>query len=147
MSLKQQLQPAAAAGLDHWHAMVAKADLKELATLLHPDAVFRSPMAHKPYPSAQAVALILNTVMGVFSNFQYHRQFASEDGLSAVLEFSANVGDRSLKGIDIIRFDGNGKIVDFEVMVRPMSGLQALGARMAQQLGAILPGYQAVQIK
>ena len=39
---------------------------------------------------------------------------------NVVLEFSANVGDKSLKGIDMIRFNEQGKIVDFEVMIRPM---------------------------
>ncbi|MNF19122.1 hypothetical protein D3C80_2236600 [compost metagenome] len=55
-----------------------------------------------------------------------------------VLEFSARVDGRDLKGIDMIRFDEQGKIVDFEVMVRPMSGLQALGEEMGRRLGAYL---------
>jgi len=53
-----------------------------------------------------------------------------------VLEFSARVGDRELKGIDMIRFDDEGKIVEFEVMIRPMSGLQALGDEMKRRLAA-----------
>ena len=51
-----------------------------------------------------------------------------------MLEFSARVGDRQLKGIDMIRFDEAGLITDFEVMVRPMSGLQALGEEMGRRL-------------
>jgi hypothetical protein len=86
-------------------------------------------MAHTPYPGAQAVQLILGTVMQVFQDFTYHRQLASADGLSVVLEFSANVNGKELKGIDLIQFDDDGKIVDFEVMVRPMSGLQAWATR------------------
>ncbi len=143
MNLEQKLQASSAASLQQWHAMVASADLSQLGTLLHPQAVFHSPMAHKPYASAQAVSLILNTVMGVFSDFKYHRQFASADGYSVVLEFSARVGDKQLKGIDLIEFDADGKIVDFEVMVRPLSGLQALGAEMGQRLAAYLPAFQA----
>jgi hypothetical protein len=139
MHPKPPLQSAALATLEQWHAMVARRDLSELGTLLHPDAVFRSPMAYQPYPGAKAVSLILNTVMGVFSDFTYHRQLASVDGLSVVLEFSANVGDKTLKGIDMVQFDADGKIVDFEVMVRPMSGLQALGAEMGKRLAAFAP--------
>ncbi len=145
MTSELKLQPAVAASLAKWHEMVAQRDLSTLSALLHPNAVFRSPMAHKPYASAQAVALILNTVMTVFSNFVYHRQLATADGLSVVLEFSANVGDKALKGIDLIAFDEQGLIVDFEVMVRPMSGLQALGAEMGQRLSAYLPAYKAAQ--
>ena len=52
-----------------------------------------------------------------------------------VLEFSARVGDKQLKGIDLIRFDSDGKIVEFEVMIRPLSGLTALAQAMAAKLG------------
>ncbi|WP_061238069.1 nuclear transport factor 2 family protein [Ectopseudomonas composti] len=138
MSLDAQLNPAAAATLARWHQFVAAKDLSALPELLHPQALFRSPMAHTPYPGAQVVNLILNTVLKVFEDFAYHRELASTDGLNVVLEFSARVGGRELKGIDMIRFDESGRIVEFEVMVRPMSGLQALGAEMAQRLAPFL---------
>lgn len=142
----RHLHPAAARTLAAWHDMIARNDLAGLDALVHPDAVFRSPMAHKPYASAQAVVLILRTVATVFQGFTYHRQLASDDGLNVVLEFSARVsgsqGERELKGIDLIRFDAEGRIVDFEVMVRPASGLQALGEQMALRLAAVLPAYK-----
>jgi hypothetical protein len=137
------LKPAAAASLALWHEMVSLTDLGRLPTILDDGAVFRSPMAFKPYVSAAAVNLILNTVMKVFSHFEYHRQLVSDDGLNVVLEFSAMVGDKQLKGIDMIRFDEAGKIVDFEVMIRPFNGLQALGAEMGARLAAYLPAYKA----
>ena len=139
------LQPAVAASLAQCHSFVAQRDPSKLPALLHPNAVFRSPVAHSPYASAQAVTLILTTVMQVFSDFTYHRQLASADGLSVVLEFSAKVGGKELKGIDLIAFDASGLIVDFEVMVRPLNGLQALGAEMGQRLAAYLPAYKAAQ--
>jgi len=99
-------------------------------------------MAFRPYHSAEVVALILRTVSGVFRNFTYHRSLFSEDGLNVVLEFSAEVNDRQLKGIDLIRFDAAGLIVDFEVMVRPFSGLQALGEEMGKRLATVLPAFK-----
>jgi hypothetical protein len=133
--------PPVAATLANWHRMVASRDLSELSQLLHPEVTFRSPMAFKPYASAKAVNLILSTVIGVFEDFAYHRELATDDGLNAVLEFSARVGDKQLKGIDLIRFDAEGRIVDFEVMVRPLSGLQALGEQMGQRLGPLLAAF------
>ncbi|CAD5109769.1 nuclear transport factor 2 family protein [Zestomonas carbonaria] len=133
-----QLQPNAAATLAKWHELIAAHDLSGLPGLLHPGAVFRSPMAHKPYEGAPVVSLILNTVLKVFEDFTYHRELSSADGLSVVLEFSARVGDRQLKGIDMIRFDESGKVVEFEVMIRPMSGLQALGEEMGRRLAPLL---------
>ncbi|MBU3055198.1 nuclear transport factor 2 family protein [Pseudomonas indica] len=132
------LHPQAAASLQHWHGMIDRHDLSSLPELLAESVVFRSPMAHTPYPGAPVVSTILNTVLQVFEDFRYHRQLATADGLSVVLEFSARVNGRELKGIDMIRFDEQGKIVEFEVMVRPMSGLQALGEEMGRRLGAYL---------
>ena len=137
------LHPAVAQSLAAWHRMLAAKDLKDLPAILHPDAVFRSPMAYPPYQSAQAVALVLNTVIQVFENFAYHRELAGADGLNVVLEFSASVSDKQLKGIDLIRFDTLGKIVEFEVMVRPLTGLQALGLEMGKRLGQQLPAFKA----
>lgn len=142
MSLDTQLQPAAAASLQRWHRLIAAKDLRDLPELLNPEAVFRSPMAFKPYEGAPMVNLILNTVLKVFEDFAYHRELATADGLSVVLEFSARVGERQLKGIDMIRFDEAGRIVEFEVMIRPMSGLQALGEQMAQRLAPLLAAAQ-----
>jgi hypothetical protein len=132
------VQPPVAEALDKWHAMLLAGDLRALSELLHPQAVFRSPMAFKPYEGAPMVSLILNTVFQVFEGFVYHRELSSDDGLSVVLEFSAKVGERELKGIDMIRFDAGGKIVEFEVMIRPLSGLQALGEEMGRRLAPFL---------
>ncbi|SFF61120.1 SnoaL-like domain-containing protein [Duganella sp. CF458] len=138
-----QLQPAVAESLERWHKMVASGDLSTLPSIVDAEAVFRSPIANKPYASRQAVVLVLNTAYQVFENFAYHRQLASDDGLNVVLEFSANVGDKQLKGIDFIRFNEAGKIVDFEVMVRPLSGLQALGEAMGARIGAQVGAFKA----
>ncbi len=79
-------------------------------------------------------------MLKVFEDFRYHRELASAQGSDVVLEFSARVGERELKGIDMIRFDEAGKIVEFEVMIRPMSGLQALGDEMKRRLAAFTAG-------
>ena len=145
MSENSQLQAAAAATLAQWHALMQNNDLRSLPELLHPQAVFRSPMAYKPYAGAPMVSLILNTVSKVFVDFAYHRELASADGLSVVLEFSAKVNGKDLKGIDLVQFDADGKVVDFEVMVRPLSGLQALGEEMGKRVAPFMAAYQASQ--
>ncbi|BBP70220.1 hypothetical protein PHLH6_22240 [Pseudomonas sp. Seg1] len=132
------LRPNVAESLNRWHEMIRTGDLSALPALLDANAVFRSPMAHTPYPGAPVVSMILNTVFEVFEDFRYHRELSTADGLNVILEFSAKIGSKELKGIDMIRFDESGKIVEFEVMVRPLSGLQALGEQMGQRLGAYL---------
>ena len=141
--MSAQPHPAVAATLARWHAMIASGDLAELPSLIAADAVFRSPVAHKPYPGRAAVVLILRTVLGVFEDFTYRRQLVGDDGLDVALEFSAEVQGKQLKGIDLIRFDEAGLIVDFEVMVRPMSGLAALGEEMGRRVAPMLPALQS----
>ncbi|MEY4909790.1 MAG: hypothetical protein RL260_3508, partial [Pseudomonadota bacterium] len=144
-TLSESLPAPVAQSLAHWHRMVAQGDLSELGAILHRKAVFRSPMAHTPYPGAQVVQLILSTVSQVFDDFTYHREMASADGQSVMLEFSASVHGKSLKGVDVIQFDAEGKITEFEVMVRPLSGLQALGDEMGQRLAPYLAAYKAAK--
>ncbi|MBO9677416.1 MAG: nuclear transport factor 2 family protein [Acidovorax sp.] len=139
----KNIHPAVARSLETWHHMVASRDLSNLLSIVHPDAVFRSPMANTAYTSAPALMLALSTVIQVFEDFTYHRQLATDDGLNIVLEFSARVGDKQLKGIDLVRFNEQGQITEFEVMVRPLSGLQALGAEMGARLGDKLPAFKA----
>ena len=127
------------ASIKRWHEMLDTKDMSILNELLAEDVVSRSPVAFNPYSGKQVVFFILTNVIQVFENFTYHREFYTEDGLNVVLEFSANVGEKKLKGIDMIRFNENGQIVDFEVMIRPKSGLDALAAQMGQRMAAFMP--------
>ncbi|MGE8540438.1 MAG: nuclear transport factor 2 family protein [Acinetobacter sp.] len=126
------------ATIQKWHQMLETRDMSILDELLSEDVVFRSPVAYNPYPGKQVVTFILTDVIQIFENFTYHREFYTEDGLSVVLEFSANVGEKKLKGIDMIQFNEQGQIIDFEVMIRPKSGLEALAAQMGQRMAAFL---------
>jgi hypothetical protein len=131
-----RMNPAVVASLQCWHEMIASGDLGRLPSLLAPECVFHSPVAYRPYQGAELTALVLSTAAAVFEDFAYHREFVQ--GNDAALEFSARVGSVRLKGIDLIRFDDGGRIVEFEVMVRPATGLQALGQEMARRLGGRL---------
>lgn len=125
-----------------WHGMVAAKDLGALKEIIHPDAVFRSPVAHSPYQGRDALVLALSTVIDVFQDFTYHREFFTEDGRNATLEFSAHVGGKQLKGVDLIKFNDDGLIVEFEVMIRPASGLMALGEEMGKRVGGKLVEFK-----
>ena len=137
-----ELNPSALASLAIWHEMIANRDLSRLPEIVASDAVFRSPTVMRGFETAPALIMALQTVLTVLEHFAYHREFAGDDGQSVILEFSARVGDRNLKGIDMIRFDADGLITDFEVMVRPLNGLQALGTEMGARLAQYLPAYK-----
>ncbi|MFL5926085.1 MAG: nuclear transport factor 2 family protein [Gaiellaceae bacterium] len=104
-----------------------------LATIAD-DVEFRSPAVYKPYRGKGEVAPILQLVATVFENFRYTNEW--REGRTTILFFEANVGDRELQGIDILEENDDGLIERFTVMVRPLSGLQALAGTMAARLGA-----------
>ncbi len=105
-----------------------------LDDIIADDAVFHSPFLWKPKGGREMIKIALSAASQVFEDFKYHREMT--DGSTWTLEFSARVGEMSLKGVDIIRFNRDGRIEDFEVMVRPAKGLQALAEAMARQLTA-----------
>ena len=85
-----------------------------------------------------AVYFALSNVIEVFENFTYHRELISETDRSAMLEFTADVSGKTLKGVDIITFNDAGLITEFEVLIRPMSGLSALAEQMAPRMEKLL---------
>ena len=128
------LSPAAQKTLIGWHRFVETLKEDDLRPLLAEKIVFRSPFVHLPIPGKPATLLILTTVVTIFENFRYHRIFTSGAN-DVTLEFSANIGEWDLKGVDLVKFDASGQITDFEVMVRPIKALQALGERMGARIG------------
>lgn len=122
------------AGIAQWHAFFQTQDDAIFADLVADDVIFRSPFLWKPKHGKNTLRIVLSAAAQVFEDFAYHRELT--DGSSVVLEFSAHVGAIELKGIDLIRFNADGKIIEFEVMVRPFKGLQALAEAMGNQFKA-----------
>jgi SnoaL-like domain len=119
---------------DAFRAAAEAKDFGQAEDLFAEDATFRSPMVFKPYESREVIKVILGAVVQVFEDFRYIAHV--ETGDTAVLEFEARVGDRELQGVDILRFNDDGSIAELTVMVRPMSGLAALGEAMRAKLEA-----------
>ena len=116
-------------------AFRAAAEAKDFAAgedLFAPDVTFRSPVVYKPYEGPEALKLLLGAVVQVFEDFRYIEQV--ETGDTAVLEFEARVGDKSLQGVDILKFGADDRITELTVMVRPMSGVHALAEAMQRML-------------
>lgn len=127
--------------LASWHRFVETKSEDVLRPLFAEDTVFRSPFAHVPLPSRDASVLILTNVIQIFENFRYHRTLVAGPH-DVALEFSANIGEFDLKGIDLIKFNPAGEIIEFEVMIRPIKALQALGARMNERIAGRLEKYK-----
>ena len=107
-------------------------DTEAMAALLADDVVFTSPVAFKPYPGKPITAAILRGVMRVFEDFRYVREIV--DGDTAMLEFETEMDGIHVNDVDIIRFDADGHILDFKVMVRPLKAVNKVWEAMAAQL-------------
>jgi hypothetical protein len=118
--------------LARWHEFVDTANHAILEEILADEIKFHSPFVWKPKDGKAAAIRILTTVATVFEDFRYVREIV--DGQNCALEFEARVGELTLRGVDLIEIDAAGKIVDFEVMVRPANALQALGMEMGRRL-------------
>jgi SnoaL-like domain len=117
---------------DAFKVAVETEDREALTEALAEDVVFRSPVVFKPYEGKPVVSTILiEGAMNVFEDFSYRHQL--ENGDVAALIFDARVGDRELQGIDLLRFDAAGKVVELTVLVRPMSGVNALAQAMGRE--------------
>jgi hypothetical protein len=113
-------------------AIEAGDDDAAVATLAD-DIEFRSPAVYKPYHGKDQVEGILRLVATVFENFHYRNEW--RDGRTTILFFEAHVGEKELQGIDILEENEAGEVAKFTVMIRPLSGLQAVAGTMAARLG------------
>lgn len=110
-------------------------DEAAMAALLADDVVFTSPVAFKPYAGKAMTAAILRGVVRVFEDFRYVREIA--DGRDHALVFEATVAGKAITGCDFIHTTDDGLIDDLMVMVRPLSGAQALAEAMGAQFERI----------
>jgi hypothetical protein len=117
---------------DRFRAAAESKDFSAIDELFAEEVRFRSPVVFKPYEGRDAVAMILGAVVQVFEDFRYTDQV--ETGDTATLAFSARVGDRELDGIDLLRFDPDGRVRELAVYVRPISGVNALAEAMKAKL-------------
>ncbi|MFF1292453.1 MULTISPECIES: nuclear transport factor 2 family protein [unclassified Streptomyces] len=118
-------------------------DFDAVEALLAEDVVFTSPVVFKPYPGKAITAAILRGVSRVFEDFRYERELTGTDGRDHALVFTARVGDRALTGCDFIHVNEDGLIDELTVMVRPLSGAQALAEAMGAQFERIAKDAEA----
>ena len=127
--------------IEIWHGLVKSHDAAGLDALLAEDAVFFSPVVHAPQRGKVLTKGYLSAAFQVFFNpsFRYVREIIGES--DAMLEFETEIDGITVNGVDIIRWNGEGKIVEFKVMVRPLKAINLIHQKMA----AMLAGAQQPQ--
>ncbi len=119
-----------------WHRLLAARDVKGLDALLAPDAVFHSPVVHTPQVGQPITKMYLAAAFSVFGNesFRYVRELRGER--DAVLEFELELDGIRINGVDMIRWNEEGQITEFKVMLRPLKAVNLIHQKMAAMLQA-----------
>lgn len=120
--------------LARWHAYIEAPDHGALFAMLHPDAVFESPVVHTPQRGRDIVFKYLASADKVLGGpgFTYTGEWTAPG--SAILEFENVVEGIKVNGIDMIRWDEAGLIVHFKVMVRPLKAIEMVHRMMGELL-------------
>ena len=122
--------------LSTWHDLVATRNVGGLTTLLADSVVFHSPVVHTPQIGKEITARYLTAAFHVFFNesFEYVREVSGPR--DAVLEFQVQIDGIAVNGVDMLKWDETGRIVEFKVLIRPLKAVNLIHERMAAMLGA-----------
>jgi hypothetical protein len=117
-----------------WHRIVWNRDPAGLDALLDADIVFYSPVVHAPQQGKAVAAMYLAAALHVFGNptFRYVREIIGAS--DAMLEFETEIDGVIVNGVDIIRWNDAGRIVEFKVMLRPLKAITLIHERMGAML-------------
>jgi SnoaL-like domain len=122
--------------LAKWHELVQTRNVAGLDALLADDVLFHSPVVHTPQAGKTLAMMYLGAAFKVFFNesFCYVRELADDKG--AILEFQLEIDGISVNGVDMIRWNGEGRITEFKVMLRPLKAINMIHQKMAAMLQA-----------
>jgi hypothetical protein len=117
-----------------WHDLVRTRNHKGLDSLLADDVVFYSPVVHTPQTGKAITTQYLSAALHVFFNesFRYVRELTGPR--DAVLEFDVEIDGISVNGVDMIKWNDAGEIVEFKVMIRPLKAINLIHQKMAAML-------------
>lgn len=119
-----------------WHELVKSRNASGLNSLLADNIVFHSPVVHTPQVGKAVTIQYLSAAFHVFVNesFKYVREVIGPS--DAVLEFQVDIDGISVNGVDMLKWDGEGRIVEFKVLIRPLKAINLIHQKMAAMLQA-----------
>ncbi len=120
--------------IEFWHSLVQSRHTNSLSSLLAEDVVFYSPVVHTPQIGKAISTMYLTAALHVFGNdsFRYVREIVGDN--DAVLEFETEIDGIVVYGVDMIKWNADGKITEFKVMVRPLKAINVIHEKMGEML-------------
>lgn len=134
-----------------WHSYLRGELPGGLDELLDDDVVFYSPIVFTPQRGKQITSLYLQAAGQTFGGdgassamdtqpegrFVYTKTVIGDD--TAFLEFETTMAGKYVNGVDIIRCNDAGRIVEFRVMIRPLQAVNLVHQQMKAMLEKMEP--------
>jgi hypothetical protein len=138
--------------IEKWHRHLRGQLPGGLDELLADDCTFFSPIVYTPQEGKEITKMYLlaagTTLPGDPSDggsgsgggggFRYTKEVLAGD--TAVLEFETTVEGKYVNGVDIIRCNDTGQIVEFRVMIRPLQAVNMVHEQMKATLERMQTG-------
>jgi SnoaL-like domain len=133
--------------VEKWHEHLRGRLPGGLDELLDDDVVFYSPIVYTPQEGKAITKLYLQAAGQTLpgdkaesdgrkddppGRFRYTKIVTTGD--TAVLEFETTVDGKYVNGVDIMRCNDAGRIVEFRVMIRPLQAINLVHQQMAATL-------------
>ena len=132
-----------------WHAYLSGELSGGLDDLLDDNVIFYSPIVFTPQRGKVITSLYLRAAGQTFAGsdstgkrdsepgerFHYTKSVIGED--TAVLEFETTMEGKYVNGVDIIRCNDEGRIIEFRVMIRPLQAVTLVHQQMAALLDSM----------
>lgn len=119
-----------------WHQLMESQNTNGLDALLAEHAVLYSPVVHAPQVGKAITKQYLAAAFRVFGNQSFHYVREVIGSSNAVLEFQVEIDGISVNGVDMIKWNEAGQIVEFKVMLRPLKAVNLIHQKMAAMLQA-----------
>lgn len=122
----------------NWRAAAENADADAAVACLSPDVVLSSPLTEKfRLEGSEELSDFLTEAFTAIEDIHFHTQ--TGEGDTYALAYRARIGTEPFEEVQLLKFDGAGRISEISLYGRPMPALTALmitlGPKLARRQG------------
>jgi SnoaL-like domain len=107
-------------------------DLNGVVDALSPDVVLRSPIFEEPIVGIDQARDLFAVLIEVFTPITYLDEIPGDPH---ILHFTCELKGKALEGVDLLRFDDQGRVSEITVFFRPFPAVAAFLSETGPKLG------------
>lgn len=101
---------------------------------LSPEVLLRSPVLRKPFTGRDAARELFGVLFEAFGAMQITSEFG--DDASHTFFWRGELAGRCIQGVDLLRYDAEGRIAEISVMIRPLVDFGLFASTIGPPLAA-----------